>query len=52
VRRLAVDIDDPELFQSMGSWEYRPRYAALRAEAAVLGHSPGRITAGLLAWRS
>ena len=40
MRRLAVDIDDPELFQSMGSCEYRPWYAALRAEAAVLGHYP------------
>jgi predicted ATPase/DNA-binding CsgD family transcriptional regulator len=40
MRRLAVDIDDPELFRSMGSWEYRPWYAALRAEAAVLGHYP------------
>jgi hypothetical protein len=41
MRRLAVDIDDPELFGSLGSWEYRPWYAALWAEAAVLGRYPG-----------
>jgi predicted ATPase/DNA-binding CsgD family transcriptional regulator len=41
MRRLAVDIDDPELFQSMGSWEYRPWYAALWAEAAALARYPG-----------
>jgi hypothetical protein len=40
MRRLAVDIDDPGLFRSMASWEYRPWYAALWAEAAVLGHDP------------
>jgi predicted ATPase/DNA-binding CsgD family transcriptional regulator len=40
VRRLAVDIDDPEMFRPIGSWEYRPWYAALWAEAAVLGHHP------------
>jgi len=40
MRRLAVDIDNPEMFRSMGSWEYRPWYAALWAEAAVLGHDP------------
>jgi hypothetical protein len=41
MRRLAVDIDDPGLFRSIASWEYRPWYAALWAEAAVLGHHPG-----------
>jgi hypothetical protein len=40
MRRLAVDIDDPGLFRSIASWEYRPWYAALWAEAAVLGHHP------------
>ena len=40
MRRLAVDIDDPELFGSLGSWEYRPWYAALWAEAAVLDRYP------------
>ena len=41
MRRLAVDIDDPELYRAIGSWEYRPWYAALWAEAAVLDHHPG-----------
>jgi hypothetical protein len=37
MRRLAVDIDDLEMFSAIASWEYRPWYAALWAEAAVLG---------------
>src|SRR2546429_3730652 len=40
VRRLAADIDDPELFRSLGSGPWRPWYAALWAEAAVLDHHP------------
>ena len=40
VRRLATDIDDPELFRSLGSGPWRPWYAALWAEAAVLDHHP------------
>jgi hypothetical protein len=40
MRRLAADIDDPEMFFAIASWEYRPWYAALWAEAAVLGHHP------------
>ena len=40
VRRLAADIDDPELCRSMGSGPWRPWYAALWAEAAVLDHHP------------
>jgi predicted ATPase/DNA-binding CsgD family transcriptional regulator len=40
VRRLAADIDDPELCRSMGGGPWRPWYAALWAEAAVLDHHP------------
>jgi hypothetical protein len=40
MRRLAVDIGDPRPFRPMGSHEYRPWYAALWAEAAVLGRHP------------
>ena len=40
MRRLAVDIDDLEMFSATASWEYRPWYAALWAEAAVLDHHP------------
>jgi predicted ATPase/DNA-binding CsgD family transcriptional regulator len=40
VRRLAADIDDPELSQSWDFATWRPWYAALWAEAAVLGHHP------------
>ena len=40
LRRLAADIDDPELFRTVGSGQWRPWYAALWAEAAVLGHHP------------
>ncbi|MDP9219967.1 MAG: ATPase, partial [Actinomycetota bacterium] len=40
VRRLAADIDDPELCRSLGSGPWRPWYAALWAEAAVLDHHP------------
>jgi hypothetical protein len=36
VRRLAADIDAPELFQDCGAGPWRPWYAALWAEAAVL----------------
>jgi hypothetical protein len=46
VRRLAADIEAPELFQYMGVGGWRPWYAALWAEAAVLAHHPeatGRI---------
>jgi predicted ATPase/DNA-binding CsgD family transcriptional regulator len=40
VRRLAADIDDPELSQSRDFATWRPWYAALWAEAAVLGRHP------------
>jgi hypothetical protein len=40
MRRLSADIDDPEMFSAIASWEYRPWYAALWAEAAVLDHHP------------
>jgi DNA-binding CsgD family transcriptional regulator len=40
VRRLAADIDDSEVFQFWGSGLWRPWYAALWAEAAVLDHHP------------
>ena len=40
VRRLATDIDDPELFRTIGSRQWMPWYAALWAEAAVLDHHP------------
>ena len=40
VRRLAADIDDPELSQSWDFATWRPWYAALWAEAAVLDHHP------------
>ena len=39
-RRLATDIDDPELFRSLGSRQWMLWYAALWAEAAVLDHHP------------
>ena len=38
VRLLADDIDTPELFQHLGAGPWRPWYAALWAEAAVLDH--------------
>jgi len=44
VRLLAADIDDPELFRFMGSRPWRPWYAALWAEAAVLDHRPDAAT--------
>jgi hypothetical protein len=40
MRRIAVDIDDPELSQSWDFATWRPWYAALWAEAAVLGRHP------------
>jgi predicted ATPase len=40
MRRLVLEIDDPELFRTMGSWAYRAWYAALWAEAAVLDRHP------------
>jgi hypothetical protein len=40
VRRLAADIDDPRPFRTLGSGPWRPWYAALWAEAAVLDHHP------------
>ena len=40
MRRLAADIDDPELAQSWSSGPWRPWYAALWAEAAVLDRHP------------
>jgi hypothetical protein len=49
VRRLAGDIDDPELSQSWDFATWRPWYAALWAEAAVLGRHPdgaGRVARG------
>jgi len=38
VRLLAMDIDTPELFERVGAGPWRPWYAALWAEAAVLDH--------------
>jgi predicted ATPase/DNA-binding CsgD family transcriptional regulator len=38
VRRLAADIDAPELWQYIGAGTWQPWYAALWAEAAVLDH--------------
>jgi hypothetical protein len=38
VRLLAGDIDTPEMFQAIGAGPWRPWYAALWAEAAVLDH--------------
>jgi hypothetical protein len=40
VRRLAADIDDPELSQCWDFATWRPWYAALWAEAGVLGRHP------------
>jgi hypothetical protein len=40
VRLLAADVDDPGLFRVMGSQPWRPWFAALSAEAAVLDHLP------------
>jgi hypothetical protein len=40
MRRIAADIDDPDLSQSWDFATWRPWYAALWAEAAVLGHHP------------
>jgi hypothetical protein len=40
VRRLAGDIDDPGLFRASASMQWRPWYAALWTEAAVLDHHP------------
>jgi hypothetical protein len=39
MRRLALEIDDSELFRTMGSWAYRAWCAALWAEA-VIDHHP------------
>jgi hypothetical protein len=38
VRLLAADIDTPEVFQYIAAGPWRPWYAALWAEAAVLDH--------------
>jgi hypothetical protein len=40
MRRLSADIDAPELFHHVGAGGWRPWYAALWAEAAVLAHHP------------
>jgi predicted ATPase/DNA-binding CsgD family transcriptional regulator len=40
VRRVSGDIDDPELFRALASMQWRPWYAALWAEAAVLDQHP------------
>ncbi|HEY7103714.1 MAG TPA: LuxR C-terminal-related transcriptional regulator [Mycobacteriales bacterium] len=40
VRRVAGDIDDPALFRALASMQWRPWYAALWTEAAVLDHHP------------
>ena len=40
MRRIAADIDDPDLSQSWDFATWRPWYAALWAEAAVLGRHP------------
>jgi predicted ATPase/DNA-binding CsgD family transcriptional regulator len=44
VRRLAADVDDPELFLRRGIRTWRPWYAALWAEAAVLDHRDDAAT--------
>jgi predicted ATPase/DNA-binding CsgD family transcriptional regulator len=44
VRRLAADIDDPDVFGFWDSGLWRPWYAALWAEAAVLDHHPDAAT--------
>src|SRR6185437_7710678 len=41
VDRLAADLDDPETWWHVGQMMYRPWYAAVWAEAAVLDHHPG-----------
>jgi len=41
VDRLAADLDDPETWWHGGQMMYRPWYAAVWAEAAVLDHHPG-----------
>jgi hypothetical protein len=43
-RRLAADIDEPELARSWSGGPWRPWYAALWAEAAVLDHHPDAAT--------
>jgi hypothetical protein len=43
-RRLAADIDDPELALTWSGGPWRPWYAALWAEAAVLGDHPDAAT--------
>jgi predicted ATPase/DNA-binding CsgD family transcriptional regulator len=44
LRRLAADIDIPELFHYAGAGGWRPWYAALWAEAAVLeGHADAAV---------
>jgi predicted ATPase/DNA-binding CsgD family transcriptional regulator len=40
VDRLSVDLDDPQVWGHWGSGLWRPWYAALWAEAAVLDHHP------------
>ncbi len=40
VGRVAGDIDDPALFRALASMQWRPWYAALWTEAAVLDHHP------------
>lgn len=44
VRRLATDIDDSELFGSITRRQWKPWYAALWAEAAVLDHHADAAT--------
>jgi hypothetical protein len=46
VDRLAADLDDPDTWWHSGQIMFRPWYAAVWAEAAVLGHlddAPSRI---------
>ena len=42
--RLAADLDDPETWWQAGQIMYRPWYAAMWAEAAVLGHHDDALT--------
>jgi predicted ATPase len=42
--RLAADLDDPEAWWHGGQVMYRPWYAAMWAEAAVLGHHDDALT--------
>lgn len=54
MKRLATDIDDPEIWGRWNTALWRPWYAALWAEAAVLAAHPDvedRLRRGLVAAR-